>query len=60
MVTCDVQQVRADGVDSVVAGERGVGLRRFQLLQPGLWTVDHGGCDDAIEGDHRSRRDAVE
>jgi hypothetical protein len=41
MVTSHVEQVCANGVDPVVPGERGVGLRRAKLLQTGLCAVDH-------------------
>ena len=59
-VTGHVEQVRPDGVDAVVPGERGIGLRRGKLLKADPRAVDHGNGDDAVEGDHRPRRDAVQ
>jgi hypothetical protein len=46
VVAREVEQVRPDGVDAVVPGERGVDLGRGELLQPGLWAVHHGDRDD--------------
>jgi hypothetical protein len=60
LVAGEVEQVRADGGDPVVPGERGVGLRLGQPPQAGPRAVDHGDGDDAVEGDHRPGREAVQ
>ncbi len=52
--------MRAYGVDPVVTGERWVALRRGQLLETRSCAMDHGHGDDAVEGDYRSGRDAVQ
>jgi hypothetical protein len=58
VVACE--QVGADGVEVVVAGECGFGLGCCELPQAGLGAVDHGDGDDAVEGDHWPWHQAVQ
>ena len=57
VVTQEVEQVRADGVDPVVADERRVGGSRIELGQGCRRPVDHADGDDPPQGHHRARRD---
>ena len=42
-----LEQVGADGVDSMVPRQRRIALRRGELIQARRWSVDHGDRDDA-------------
>ena len=55
MVSSQVEEVCADGVHAVV-----VEVQCGQFVECSVRAVDHGDGDDAVEGDHRSGRDAAE
>ena len=48
-----LEQVRAHGVETMVAGEAAVGVERGQQIETGRRAVDHRHGDRVIQRDHR-------
>ena len=47
-----LEQMRADGVEPVMAGDAVVLVERVEKLESGGWAVHHGGSDGMVEQDH--------
>jgi len=59
-VSRHLEEMRADGIDAVVAAECRIVLRRSELAQSRVRAVDHRDRDNAVEGHHGSGRDRAQ
>lgn len=59
-VADEFQQVGADGVAAIVAGQGRVGLGGGSFVQAGAWPVHHGDGDDAVQCDDGAGRGDVQ
>ena len=60
MVTGQLQQVAADGVQAVAAAQHGLAVQGCQQVQAGPGALHHGHGDGAVEGHHRAWGDAFQ
>ena len=52
MVSGHLEQMGANGVEAVVAGQSSIGVERFEQLESGRRAVHHGRGDGVIERHH--------
>ena len=60
MVAGQLQQVGADGVQTVAAAQQGLAVQGCQQVQAGPGALHHGHGDGAVEGHHRAGGDAFQ
>jgi hypothetical protein len=60
MVSGQFQQMGANGIETMMAGQPSIGVERIQQLDSRVRAVDHGGGDCMIEHHHGIVRHAFQ